>query len=103
MKSRLVLGLVLAAALVGALIAPAIAATIPRLSGSVTDAVGVVKDRAAVESALTDLLNERNVQLFVVFVSSTEELSAPDFASETAANMNWKMKNAAVAPENESP
>lgn len=85
MKSRLVLGLVLAAALVGALIAPAIAATIPRLSGSVTDAVGVVKDRAAVESALTDLLNERNVQLFVVFVSSTEELSAPDFASETAA------------------
>jgi uncharacterized membrane protein YgcG len=83
-KRRLASAILVAATVVAILPGPVAAATIPRLSGSVTDTVGVLSDRAAIETALSSLLDEHDVQLFVVFVSTTEELSAPDFATETA-------------------
>ena len=62
------------------------AADIPRLAGPVTDQAGVVNDESAIEAAIESLLADQNVQLFVVFVATTDELSAPDFAAETATS-----------------
>lgn len=61
------------------------AADIPRLSGPVTDGADVLDGRTDdIEAAIDRLLTDHNVQLFVLFVRTTDELPAPDFATETA-------------------
>ena len=64
----------------------AVAADIPRLSDSITDQTGSLDDRAAVQRSIDALLDDHDVQLFVLFVDTTEDLNAPDFASETATD-----------------
>jgi uncharacterized membrane protein YgcG len=76
----------LIAALLALVIAPiALAASPPRLEGSVTDQPGAVEGEIeAVEAALADLLDDQGVQLFVLFVDTTEDLTVTEFADETA-------------------
>jgi len=57
----------------------------PRLEATITDQTGVLAGGVgAIEDALDDVLTRDNVQLFVLFVDSTDELVATDFADETA-------------------
>jgi uncharacterized membrane protein YgcG len=72
-------------ALVGPLAAVVRAVDPPRLAGPVTDQTGALAGGASrIEAALDDLLTGENVQLFVLFVDSTDALSVTDFADETA-------------------
>ncbi|TAK01038.1 MAG: TPM domain-containing protein [Chloroflexota bacterium] len=65
--------------------ATTLAASPPRLSGPVTDAVDVLGGEVeAVEAALADLLDSHDIQLFVLFVDTTEDLSVFEFIDETA-------------------
>ena len=86
-RPRRFLATTLLAAFVAIAVAGSVlAADIPRLAGPVTDEAGVLGDEAAVEAAIDSLLADHNVQLFVLFVTTTDELSAPDFATETATS-----------------
>jgi uncharacterized membrane protein YgcG len=78
--------LALIAATAALAVAPvALAASPPRLDGSVTDQVDVLGgEREAVEAALGDLLADHGVQFFVLFVDTTEDLTVTEFADETA-------------------
>lgn len=77
-------------ALIGALLALLAATTVqaagpPKLQGPVTDQAGVLGGRVAeVEQALDALLRDHDVQLFVLFVQGTGDLTATEFADETA-------------------
>ncbi|MEZ0240980.1 MAG: TPM domain-containing protein, partial [Chloroflexota bacterium] len=63
----------------------AFAASIPRLEGAVTDQADVLGGRSGeVEDALDRLLELGDVQLFVLFVDTTAELTVTEFADETA-------------------
>src|SRR5688572_12678955 len=65
---------------------PAVAAEIPSLDGPVTDRTGVLDGSGGeIETAIEDLLDEANVQLWVLFVPTTEDLNATDYATEAAA------------------
>jgi hypothetical protein len=76
---------VAAALLALTLTATALAADIPRLEGAVTDRTGALADGIdEIEVALDDLLDEHQVQLFVLFVATTDELSATEFVDATA-------------------
>jgi hypothetical protein len=67
------------------LVPVALAADIPTLDGAVTDKAGVLDGREAdVESSLDRVLREHGVQLFAVLVPSTDELTATEFADQTA-------------------
>ncbi|MEW5990652.1 MAG: TPM domain-containing protein [Chloroflexota bacterium] len=62
-----------------------LAAAPPRLDGAVTDQVDALGGEVdAVEAALADLLDEHGVQLFVLFVDTTDDLTVTEFADETA-------------------
>jgi uncharacterized membrane protein YgcG len=62
------------------------AATIPSLRGPVTDEVGVVSGREGqIQAAIDQLLRDHHVQLWVLFVGTTSDLSATEFADQTAA------------------
>jgi uncharacterized membrane protein YgcG len=53
----------------------------------VTDRTGVLDGSVGeIESAIDELLDEANVQLWVLFVPTIEDLNAPDYATETAAS-----------------
>jgi len=68
-----------------ALAGTTLAADIPRLTGPVTDLSGMLEGRVDdVESAIDDLQDEHGVQLFVVYVPTTDELTASEFVAETA-------------------
>lgn len=86
---RVLLGALLALTVAVALgLAPTVAAGVPfpEIDGPVTDETGVLADGAArIEQAIENLLEERNVQLWVVFVDTTGGTPAPQFASGTAA------------------
>ncbi|HUP55709.1 MAG TPA: TPM domain-containing protein [Methylomirabilota bacterium] len=59
---------------------------IPQLSGAVTDSSGVLAgDEGVVDDAVQRTLDEHGVQVFVLFVNSTESVPAADFAEKTAA------------------
>jgi len=74
-----------AAVLALACASTALAVSPPRLQGAVTDEVGVLGgDTGQVEAALDDLLRDEGIQLFVLFVSTTEDLTVTEFADETA-------------------
>jgi uncharacterized membrane protein YgcG len=65
---------------------PAVAAEISSLDGPVTDRTGVLDGSVGeIETAIEDLLDEANVQLWVLFVPTTEDLNATDYATEAAA------------------
>jgi uncharacterized membrane protein YgcG len=65
--------------------APARAADIPRLEGTITDEVGVIGDRGDEVLAAIDAVREKQgVQVFVLFVDTTQEMTVTDFVDETA-------------------
>lgn len=69
------------------LLLPSLAAAedVMRLEGPVTDTAGALGDRADdVERAVEATLDEHGVQVFVLFVRTTGELNAGDYASQTA-------------------
>jgi uncharacterized membrane protein YgcG len=80
--------LAVVAALVGALalVAPGVRAEeVLRLDGPVTDPGGALDGRSAdVADAIDSTLDAHGVQVFVLFVGSTEDLSARDYAAQTA-------------------
>ena len=66
------------------LVAPAALAQPPKLTDQVTDQTGTIgSGKAAVEDSLANLLDRANVQLWVVFVSTTDGSTAQDFARST--------------------
>jgi uncharacterized membrane protein YgcG len=75
------------ALLVAALLAPvARAEDILRLEGPVTDTTGALDGRTDdIEATIASTLDEHGVQVFVLFVSTTEDRSAEEYAFETAA------------------
>jgi uncharacterized membrane protein YgcG len=75
------------AVLVAALLAPvARAEDILRLAGPVTDTTGALEGRIDdIEGAIANTLDEHGVQVFVLFVSTTEDRSAEAYAFDTAA------------------
>ena len=83
---RLLRALFAAGLLLVALAAPAAAADPPRLESDVTDLAGVLDGQAEeVERELARVRDESGVQLMALFVDTTDELSAPEFADEVAA------------------
>ncbi|HKG56243.1 MAG TPA: TPM domain-containing protein [Candidatus Limnocylindrales bacterium] len=61
------------------------AATIPQLRGPITDQTGVLSGgESRITDAIDRLERDHKVQLFVLFVQSTEDLNADDYVSETA-------------------
>jgi uncharacterized membrane protein YgcG len=84
--------LLLAGGLAGALaggsllvvVAPASAQGAPLLTGQITDQAAVLgSGRASVQTALDNLLNRQNVQLWIVLVETGNGTSAPDLATQT--------------------
>jgi uncharacterized membrane protein YgcG len=75
----------------------ALAADIPRLDGAVTDQVGVVGDRKnEVVAALDDVLRAQGVQVFVLFVRSTGDLTVTEFVDQTASQNSLGADDALV-------
>jgi uncharacterized membrane protein YgcG len=86
-RARLLIVTMVMTGLAAALAAPVVRAEdVPRLTGTVTDTTGVLSgSESRIEDATAALLEDHGVQLFVVFVGTTGDLNAPDFATETAA------------------
>ena len=63
---------------------PALAEPPQRLAAQVTDAEGVIGNRAPVDDALAELQRETGIQLFVVFVDSFDGVTAKQWTDETA-------------------
>ncbi len=87
LTSRRFPGLLLASLLALAVLVPAVrAAEIPEIRDPITDQTGVLAGgENEIRAALDALLQEHNVQLWVVFVDTTDDVPAADFASGTAA------------------
>src|SRR4051794_19898061 len=64
--------------------APARADAPQRLDMQVTDASGVIDNRAPIDDALNQLQEKTGIQLFVVFVDSFDGTPAQDWTDETA-------------------
>lgn len=74
-----------AVALALALATTALGADPPRLQGAITDQTGVLAGSTdSIQSALDELLTTHHVQLFVLFVGSTDDRTSTAFADETA-------------------
>jgi uncharacterized membrane protein YgcG len=85
MRKTLGLAAAFASLLALVLSALALAASPVRLQGHVTDQAGVLDGRTGeIEQAVDALLRDHDVELFVLFVDTTGDLSATDFADETA-------------------
>jgi uncharacterized membrane protein YgcG len=68
-----------------ALAATAVAAEPPRLAGSITDQTGTLSGaQDEINRALDDLLAQHKVQLFVLFVSTTDDLTSTEYVDEAA-------------------
>jgi len=64
---------------------PVRAEPIPQIERPVTDLTGALSDsEAAIEDAIERSLDDHGVQVWVVFVRSTDELPSTDYADETA-------------------
>lgn len=75
----------LSVALSFALSARALAADVPRLQGQVTDQTGELAGSTAdIERALDGVLQGDGVQLFVLFVQTTGDMTSTEFVDETA-------------------
>ncbi len=58
---------------------------IPRIQGPVTDLTGALSGREGdVEAAIERTLDEHNLQVFVLFVNSTDDMTVTDYVDETA-------------------
>jgi uncharacterized membrane protein YgcG len=67
------------------LVGPVAAEGILDLEGPVTDTTGVLEaDTAEIEATIARTVDERGVQVFVLFIQTTGDLSAADYVSETA-------------------
>ena len=65
---------------------PVFADHVPNLEGQLTDDAGALDgDRDAAEDALQELRDEHNLQLYVLYTDTTEDLSAEEFAFDVAA------------------
>jgi uncharacterized membrane protein YgcG len=97
MRRLLVPVVLLALLLMPAFQAPpvALAADIPRLSGTITDQTGEL-DRSdpRLQPALDRLQRDHGVQLFVLFVDSTADLSVTEYATEVAARNSLGVNDA---------
>jgi len=97
MRRLLVPVALLALLLLPAFHAPAVAlaADIPRLSGTITDQTGEVdRNDPRIQSALDRLQRDHGIQLFVLFVDSTGDLSVTDYATEVAARNSLGVNDA---------
>ncbi len=97
MKRLLVPVALLALLLVPAFHAPpvALAADIPRLSGTITDRTGELdRNDPRIQGALDRLQRDHGIQLFVLFVDSTDDLSVTDYATEVAARNSLGVNDA---------
>ncbi len=67
-------------------IAPAASAeSIPKLTGQVTDSSGkLAGHEAEIESALAQVLKDHHVQVFVLYVKNTGDLTSTEFSDQTA-------------------
>ena len=75
----------------------ALAADIPRLDGAVTDQVGVIGDQGdEVLAALDDVLQAQGVQVFILFVRSTGDLTVTEFVDQTASRNSLGADDALV-------
>jgi uncharacterized membrane protein YgcG len=85
---RAMAGLVLAAVLALALAPVAMAQDAPRLQGRLTDAAGVfdASSRTDAEDAINRLSSDANIDLYALFVSTTDGTTITDFADEVAAS-----------------
>ena len=73
------------AALLAVAAPPVLAEGIVQLEGPVTDTSGVLSgSEAEIESAIERTLDDHGVQVFVLFVNSTDGVSTADYAAETA-------------------
>lgn len=79
--------LVAAALFLALSLAPTVRAEdVMRLTGPVTDTSGVLAGHESeIEAAIAKTLDEHGVQVFVLFVGSTGDLTAGDYAAQTAA------------------
>ena len=87
--SGLLRWLVVLASLALALLATAPIASaegIPKLTGQVTDSSGVLAGQEQeIQSALDQVLKDHHVQVFVLYVKNTGDLTSTEFADQTAA------------------
>ena len=61
---------------------------IPKLVGQVTDSSGeLAGHEAEIESALDQVLKDHHVQVFVLYVKTTGDLTSTEFADQTAAEL----------------
>jgi hypothetical protein len=74
-------------ALVLAIAGASAAQSVPKLDGSVTDVANVLTaaDRSTAESGIATLNDQHNIQLYALFVPTTGDQAAPDYATEVAA------------------
>ncbi len=69
----------------------------PRLEGQVTDLIGILGvNRERVEAALDRVLEERGVQVFVLLVDTTDQLSITEFAQSTAERSSLGVDDAVI-------
>ena len=90
--------LVLTFLLVLVVASPAFAQDIPRFSSQVTDLTQnqvLASGRSQIQSALQDLLNRQNIQLFVLFVDTTGARSVTDFAHSPGIHLETARTRAA--------
>lgn len=81
----LLLACAIAALLVAGLAARPVAAAVPVLEAAVTDTTGVLdEDRAQIEDALERLFDRTGVQLYVLFVETTDGMAIGAYADEVA-------------------
>ena len=73
----------------------ALGADIPRLTGTITDRTGEVdRNDPRIQPALDRLRQDHGIQLFVLFVDSTGDLSVTDYATEVAARNSLGVNDA---------
>jgi uncharacterized membrane protein YgcG len=73
------------------------AADIPTLEGSITDQTGVLADGTAdIQAAIDGTLRTDGVQAWVLFVPTTGDLTAADFAAETARQNSLGVDDALI-------
>jgi TPM domain len=88
-RAGLLRWLVVLASLALALLATAPAASaedIPKLTGQVTDSSGALAGHESeISDALATVLKDHHVQVFVVYVATTGDLTSTEFATQTAA------------------
>lgn len=68
-----------------AFVRPASAQETPFLTERVTDTTGTLEDIGRIEDALDDLQDEHGIQLWVLFVDTTEPMTVTGYADEVAA------------------